>query len=180
MPVGRNSDRIDLIASLHPPQEALRLFAYRLRLTQSLSAPHGKSECYWAEINKKSKPKAPRRLPRGFVVIRILELNSAQTASFTCFNPHRHFRRYSILLDDFVIISQAKPQMEVQIAICARTTTKGRAIALPFVVVRATGVEPAHLAIQDPKSCASANFAMPAYDMGMMKFLHTHPCMIWA
>ena len=35
----------------------------------------------------------------------------------------------------------------------------------PLLLVRATGLEPAHLAIQDPKSCASANFAMPAYCM---------------
>jgi hypothetical protein len=31
------------------------------------------------------------------------------------------------------------------------------------LLVRVTGVEPAHLMIQDPKSCASANSAIPAY-----------------
>lgn len=30
-------------------------------------------------------------------------------------------------------------------------------------MVRVTGVEPAHLAAQDPKSCASANSAIPAF-----------------
>ena len=30
-------------------------------------------------------------------------------------------------------------------------------------LVRATGLEPAHLATQEPKSCMSANFITPAY-----------------
>ena len=31
-----------------------------------------------------------------------------------------------------------------------------------FLLVRITGLEPAHLAVQEPKSCASASFATSA------------------
>ena len=35
-------------------------------------------------------------------------------------------------------------------------------------LVRVTGVEPAHLAAQEPKSCVSANSTIPAYMYGLL------------
>ena len=48
----------------------------------------------------------------------------------------------------------------------------------PPLLVRATGLEPAHLAIQDPKSCASANFAMPA-NMWVWQNFFAHARVMW-
>ena len=39
----------------------------------------------------------------------------------------------------------------------------GEEVNRELLLVRVTGVEPAHLAAQDPKSCVSANSTIPAY-----------------
>ena len=52
-PAGGNPDRCDLIASLHPPPAALRLFAYRLRPLSRRA--QGCYRLHRLEINKKQK-----------------------------------------------------------------------------------------------------------------------------
>ena len=107
-------------------------------------------------------------------------LEPAQTASYILQNWHRHFRRYSVCLPTLSAFRRRRNRKRrCRLRSVARTTKGSGICPLPFVV-RATGLEPAHLAIQDPKSCASANFAMPAYYAGLAKFLRTCPRIVWA
>ena len=65
LPAGRNSDRCDLIASLHPPPAALRLFAYRLRLAHS-KAPDCRSRKARKNRIRRAKTKKTRAMRRSF------------------------------------------------------------------------------------------------------------------
>ncbi len=46
-----------------------------------------------------------------------------------------------------------------------------RIVLCGHALVRATGLEPAHLAAQEPKSCVSANFTTPAYEIEKWKII---------